>query len=180
MNYPASPNRTRNWVSPAKRSHISSQLGPSMKTRLRSRRSNESGQTMLEFLMMVLFIMLLFVGFIELMLLLYAYNVVADGAKEGVRYAITHGSLSASPNGPTNNPTGVINAITSYANASGQAITGDITVTYSDPLGINKGKPCNAPGCQVDVDVAHNYRPFFGLGWPTVILHAAARGTVTY
>jgi Flp pilus assembly protein TadG len=153
---------------------------PGERVVMKTTRPKQSGQAIVEFLLMAVFIVLLFVAFIELVLLFYAYNVVADSAKEGVRFAITHGSLSPSPSGPANNPPAVLDAITSYANFSGQTIGGDITVTYADPWGIKKGVACNAPGCQVDVSIAHDYRPFFGLGWPTVKLYAAARGTVTY
>jgi Flp pilus assembly protein TadG len=139
----------------------------------------EGGQASMEFLFMSLFVMMLIIIFIEIIMLFYAYNVVADGAKEGVRYAITHGTMSVSPATDTTIKT----AVTNYADASGQAVSGDITISWSNPLGVNGGATCSTPGvpgCQIQVAVSHQYRPFFGLGWPTVNLNAAAAGTVTY
>src|SRR5881296_3356116 len=55
-------------------------------------RQREGGQALVEFALMVVFLMLLVVGFLELIVLGYTYNVLADSAKEGVRYAIVHGT----------------------------------------------------------------------------------------
>ena len=61
----------------------------------------EKGQAQAEFALIIVFLMLLIAGFIELVMMVYAYNVLADSAKEGVRYAVVHGSLNANPSGPT-------------------------------------------------------------------------------
>ena len=62
-----------------------------------SLKHTQSGQSMVEFALVVTFIFLLFVGIVQMILLMYAYNTLAAAAKEGVRYAITHGtSLGAS------------------------------------------------------------------------------------
>jgi hypothetical protein len=132
--------------------------------------------------------MLFVLGFLELVMLIFSYNVLADSAKEGVRFAIVHGTASTSCNGPgdpndktvtcDNTDAGVTTAVRNYANHSGQSIpAGQITVTYSDP---NGGKSCSKPGCAVEVQVAHQYRPFFGLGWPNVTMHATSEGVVTF
>lgn len=47
---------------------------------------------MVEFALVVTFIFLLFVGVLQMILLMYAYNTLANAAKEGVRYAVTHGT----------------------------------------------------------------------------------------
>jgi Flp pilus assembly protein TadG len=151
-------------------------------------RKRELGQAAVEFAMTVIFIVILIVGLLEIIMLLFAYNVISDSAKEGVRYAIVHGTLSSSCSGPGDplnttiacdaSKAGVITAITNYGNDSGQRIaTSEITITYTNPTG---GSACSAPGCGVQVRVAHPYRPFFGLGWPSVTVDAAAKGTVTF
>src|ERR1041385_7136748 len=43
---------------------------------------------------------------VELSLMIYDYNVMADAAKEGVRYAVVHGSRNTSSTGPASLPTG--------------------------------------------------------------------------
>ena len=159
-----------------------------VKKRIRNGKRREDGQTAIEFLFTVLFVMLFVLGFLELVFLIFSYNVVADAAKEGVRFGIVHGTASTSCNGPGDPADatiicdsasgGVKTAVTSYANHSGQRVpNADITVTYANPAG---GAACSKPGCSVQVQVAHVYRPFFGLGWPTVTMHAASEGVVTF
>jgi len=149
---------------------------------------HEHGQAGMEFLFTVLFVMLFVLGFLELVLLIFSYNVLADSAKEGVRFAIVHGTASTKCNGPgdpadatvtcDNTKAGVKTAVTTYANHSGQSIpNANITVTYANPAG---GAACSKPGCSVEVQVAHVYRPFFGLGWPNVTMHATSAGVVTF
>src|SRR5438132_5396223 len=129
--------------------------------RVSTRRQN--GQAAVEFLFTVLFVMLFVLAFVELVLLIFSYNVLADSAKEGVRFAIVHGTKSLSCNGPgdpldvtivcDNTKAGVKTAVRTYANHSGQSVPNtDVTVTYADPAG---GAVCSAPGCTVEVQVAH-------------------------
>ena len=126
---------------------------------------------------------------LEMILLMYAYNTLADAAKEGVRYAVVHGTGNSSCSGP-GLPSGtppitcsdtagsnVKTQVTNFAGLSMQNISaGNVTVSYN-PNGAN-GVACNTPGCLVRVTVHGSYRPFFGLGWPTVTLYAAADGRI--
>lgn len=68
----------------------------------RGRRQSNAGQAMTEFALVVIFIVLLMVGVLQMILLMYAYSTLADAAKEGVRYAIVHGTGAgaASCSGP--------------------------------------------------------------------------------
>src|SRR5262249_19649194 len=52
----------------------------------------ERGQAMVEFSLVIFFIFILFVSVLQMILLMHAYNTVANAAKEGVRYAIVHGT----------------------------------------------------------------------------------------
>jgi Flp pilus assembly protein TadG len=148
----------------------------------RSARKGEAGQAAVEFALMIVFIMLFLVGFLELVVVLYTYSVLADSAKEGVRYAVVHGSLTAPGfcNGPgdTGVPcdagaAGVIAAVNNYAGYSLHS-TGAMTVTPSYPDGSSK------PSSRVRVVVSYPYQPFFGLGWPTVTVNAAAEGRIAF
>ena len=47
----------------------------------------ERGQAMVEFALTIVFVMLLIVGALELIVFTYTYSVLADSAKEGMRYA---------------------------------------------------------------------------------------------
>src|ERR1700687_5559507 len=66
----------------------------------RSPKKRQSGQAAVEFALIIVFLMLFLVSFIEVTALLYTYSVLADSAKEGVRYGVVHGTLSSTCNGP--------------------------------------------------------------------------------
>src|SRR6266404_24914 len=76
-------------------------------SRLMAARKRENGQALVEFALTILFIFLLFIGMLEMIFLMYAYNTLADAAKEGVRYAIVHGTgntLCSVPGLPSGSP----------------------------------------------------------------------------
>src|SRR5215470_6954596 len=64
------------------------------------RLKRQSGQAMVEFALVVTFVFLLFVAAMQMILLMHAYNTLADAAKEGVRYAIVHGTQNTGCSGP--------------------------------------------------------------------------------
>jgi Flp pilus assembly protein TadG len=157
---------------------------------INSNRARASGQAQVEFALTIVFVFFVFVAIIELIMLVYAYNAIADSAKEGVRYAITHGTGTTNCSGPNNTSVTpnvpcdtaankVKAAVTDYAvwSLHGVAAT-DITVNYN-PNGDN-GANCNKPGCAVRVEVHYVYQPFFGLGWPTLTVHAASQGRIMF
>ena len=55
---------------------------------------------MVEFMLVIVFIFVLFVSLVQVIMLMYAYNTLADAAKEGVRYAIVHGTGNTNCSGP--------------------------------------------------------------------------------
>lgn len=139
----------------------------------------------MEFVLSILFVLLLIAGIVELIVLIHTYAVLADSAKEGVRYAIVHGSDLTTPVGPTcpcppiDGPPGT-GVVKTYARASlhdTSAMT--VTVDYN-PAGNNGASACNDPPCLVRVTVSYPYQPLFGLGWPTVTVRAAAEGRIVY
>jgi Flp pilus assembly protein TadG len=163
-------------------------MGQTLTIRLRSIENSE-GQALVEFALTILFIFLLFVGMLEMIFLMYAYNTLADAAKEGIRYAVVHGTGNSNCSGPglpsatppvTCSDTAgnnVKTAVTNFAGLSMQSVPASkVTVSYN-PNGAN-GVACNTPGCLVRVTVNTSYRPIFGLGWPTVTLYAAADGRI--
>jgi hypothetical protein len=125
--------------------------------------------------------MLTIFGILELILLVYTYNVLADSAKEGVRYAIVHGVGSANCSGPGNsnvscpdtsgaNVQAAVEQYAQYSFHSTAAMT--IAVTYPDSS--------SAVPSRVQVQISYPYQPFFGLGWPTVQVNAAAAGRIVF
>ena len=66
--------------------------------KLHSKNRKEKGQGTVEFALTIVFVIMLIVGVIEIIVMVYTYNVLADAAKEGVRYAIVHGTGIGAPN----------------------------------------------------------------------------------
>jgi Flp pilus assembly protein TadG len=141
-------------------------------------RSDDNGQASVEFVLSVVFLVLFIVGILELILMVYTYSVLADSAKEGVRYAIVHGSGNAAASGPTcpcsdidgSAGTGVVKTYAQYSLHDTSTMA--VTVTYPDTS--------NDPPSRVRVAVSYPYQPFFGFGWPTVTVNAAAEGRIQY
>ena len=139
------------------------------------------GQAQVEFILSILFVMLCTFGMLELVLLVYTFNVLADSAKEGVRYAIVHGTDSANCSGPGGggvsctdrsgaNVQATVQKYAQYSFHSASSMT--ITVTYPDSSSV--------PPSRVQVHVSYPYEPFFGMGWPTVTVNAAAAGRILF
>ena len=135
-------------------------------------------------MLVAVFLVLLFVSILQMILLMYAYSTLADSAKEGIRYAIVHGTGNTNCSGPGTASVScdtagakVKTAVKNFAGLSFQNISdADVTVDYN-PNSAN-GTACNVPGCLVRVTVSHTYQPFFGLSWPTFTLNAAADGRI--
>jgi Flp pilus assembly protein TadG len=146
------------------------------------------GQASVEFALTIVFVMVIILGAIEMIMLIYTYSVLADAAKEGVRYAIVHGTQVGGSNcsGPGSTGPGVTgitctdssgtnvqNAVLAYA-AMTFHDTSTMTITPTYPDG------SSAAPSRVRVDVAYPYLPFFGLGWPSVTVNATAEGRIAF
>ena len=151
--------------------------GSAIKTESRKR---QAGQAAVEFAFVIVFLIVFLLSFIEIAALVYTYSVLADSAKEGVRYGVVHGTLSTTCNGPgiagvpcDGGAAGVRAAVTNYARGSLNNTAG-MTVTPTYPDGIS------TPSSRVRVVVSYNYQPLFGLGWPTVTVNAASEGRIAF
>ena len=154
---------------------------PVMKSRMKLRR--QAGQSTVEFALTIIFVMVVLFGAIELTIMIYTYNILADSAKEGVRYAIVHGTGVGAANcsGPggggvactdstgTNVQT-VVNNYTRLSFHDNTAMT--VTPTYPDSSSV-------APN-RVRVTVSYVYQPFLRIGWTTMTVNAAAEGRIVF
>lgn len=156
----------------------------------------QAGQTLVEFSLVIVLWMIMILGILELILLMHTYNVLADAAKEGVRYAIVHGTNNSKAVGPTctgvtdpcmdiDGPPAPVGTVPGYGSGYGVVktyaqyalhSTSGMTVTVSYPGG--DATPANATPNRVQVVIAYPYQPIFGLGWPTVTVNAAAEGRI--
>ncbi|HET9406610.1 MAG TPA: TadE/TadG family type IV pilus assembly protein [Candidatus Sulfotelmatobacter sp.] len=151
----------------------------------------ESGQTNIEFVFVVIMWMVMVLSIIEMVVMLHTYNVLADAAKEGVRYAIVHGRNNNSPVGPACPCTDIdgppapggrvagygsgFGVVKTFAQYSGHSTSG-MTVTVNYPGG--DATPANKTPNRVQVIVSYPYQPLFGLGWPRINVNAAAEGRI--
>ena len=149
------------------------------------------GQAQVEFALVIVLLVVLILSMLELMSLLHIYNVLADAAKEGLRYAVVHGTGNATPAGPScpctdidgpAAPPGTVSGygsgygvVKTYAQYSLHDISGlTVSVYYPDTA----NPPANQAPNRVRVEIAYPYSPFFNLGWLTVTVNAAAEGRI--
>jgi Flp pilus assembly protein TadG len=140
------------------------------------------GQAIVEFVLTILFVIIVVFGAIELIMMIYTYVVLAEAAKEGVRYAIVHGSNNSLRSGPTcpcpaiDGPpgTGVVKTTAKWSLHDTSTMT--VTVNYLDDAG-NPATNVDPP-TMVRVVVSYPYRAFFSFGWTTLTVHAAAQGRI--
>jgi Flp pilus assembly protein TadG len=122
-------------------------------------------------------LVMLFVLEIGRMLLVYA--VIADAAREGVRYAIVHGSSRATgsaqndASGPSSNPTQVVSVVDNFA-GTGPLTTSRLIVSVTYP------GSSNAPGQTVNVSVIYPYDPFVTYFPATFRLGSVSQGVILY
>jgi Flp pilus assembly protein TadG len=79
-------------------------------------------------------LLLLILGTIDFAQVMYAYCTVSEAARAGARYAIVHGSMAASPVGPTANDATVASVVQNYSPALN---TNNLTITSSWGNGTN-------------------------------------------
>src|SRR5690348_3928270 len=128
----------------------------------------ERGQATVEFAFVIVFLMALVLALIELVMMMHTYNVLADSAKEGLRYAIVHGTGNSQPSGPTcpcadidgpaappgtvpgyGSTYGVVKTYAQYSLHNSSAMT--VTVSYPDTA----NPPANKAPNRVQVQVSY-------------------------
>lgn len=165
------------------------------KSSLKKLPGSDRGQATIEFALVAILLLVMVFSIVETIFFISTYNVLADSAKEGVRYAIVHGVNNSQASGPTcpcldidgppappgtipgyGSGYGVVRTFAQYSvhDVSGSNMT--VTVTYPDPGTATKA--ANATPNRVQVVVAYPYKPFFGFGWPTVTVNASAEGRI--
>jgi Flp pilus assembly protein TadG len=116
---------------------------------------------------------------VETSRMLLVYTAVAEAAREGVRYAIVHGSSRTAgatqddASGPSANPAQVLTVVKEFAG------TGPLTTSL---LVINVTYPgsSNAPGKSVNVSVVYPYDPLITYFPATLRLGSVAQGIILF
>ena len=136
------------------------------------RRRRERGQALIEFALTIGFLVILMVSMLELTMFMYNYAVLTDATKEGVRYAIVHGSSGSSPSGPGETQL-VRTRVQAFLAASVHNVSAsDVDVNYLDGN--------NNPGNRVQVAVSYPYQPLFLAHWPTITISANSVGRIQF
>jgi len=140
---------------------------------------DSNGSMLLEFSLSVWTLFLVAFLIFEFCMLVYTYSVLGDAAREGVRYAIVHGTDSTTCSGPStgcgdtagSNVTSVVNG---YAAVSFHDTSG-MTVTPSWPDGTS------TPSSRVVVTISYPYVPYLYLpGFNAPTMHITAEGRIVY
>ena len=144
---------------------------------LQRRLRGDRGEAQVEFALSIMVVLITIFFAWELLMAMYTASVLADAAKEGVRYAIVHGSNSSLCSGPNaSSPCAfdapgaeVVNTVKNYAQASLHDISG-ITVTVTYPDGTNEAMN------RVEVTVIYDFVPYVNLPFtPKLTTKAAGR-----
>jgi len=138
--------------------------------------ADDSGSALLEFALSVW--MMLWVTFLifEFCMLVYTYSVLANAAREGVRYAVVHGTTNTSCSGPSNgcgdaSGGNVIAVVRGYAALSFHDLRA-MTVSPSWPDGKS------TPGSRIVVTVSYPYISYLqlpGFVSPNMTINAESR-----
>lgn len=141
--------------------------------------AGECGSALLEFSLSVWMMLLVTFLIFEFSMTVYTYSVLGNAAREGVRYAVVHGTDSGSCSGPGSgcgDTTGsnIISVVNGYAAVSFHDISG-MTVTPSWPDGTS------TPSSRVVVTIAYPYVPYLQVpGFNPPSMKVTAEGRIVF
>jgi len=130
------------------------------------------GQALVEFAIAALVLLMLIFGVIEIARIFLVYTTITDAARQGVRYAITHGTP---PAGPT-----TTGSATNNINAAGLTI--NTTFPNMSCAGATPSSACSGttPGNLVQVTVSYPYDLLISYFPINVTLAGTSQGVITW
>ncbi|MBO0911635.1 MAG: pilus assembly protein [Acidobacteria bacterium] len=137
-----------------------------------ARMRREPGQAVIEFALTIGFLTILMVGMLEVMMLMYNYAVLTNAAKEGVRFAIVHGSSVPTFLGSGTIPTVSTTVRAFLASSVHNVSSANVDVQYPDGN--------NNPGNRVEVTVSYSYSPLFLSDWASITISANSVGRIQF
>jgi Flp pilus assembly protein TadG len=136
---------------------------------------SEEGSLAVETALSLLLIIPMVFWLFEMCMLTYTYSVLGDAARQGVRYAIVHGSDSSSCSGPSSGCADAPGAnVVSIVKNSAAYSFHDLTVqaTYPDLA--------SSPGSRVTVIINYTYVPYIKLPGIADSVQLSAQGRIIY
>lgn len=141
--------------------------------------AEDGGSVLIEFALSVWTLLLLTFLIFEFCMTVYTYSVLSNAAREGVRYAIVHGTDSASCSGPSagcgdSSGGNIKTVVTGFAGVSFHDLTG-MTVTPSWP------DSASTPASRVKVTINYPYVAYLTLpGFTAPTMQITAEGRIVY
>ncbi len=142
------------------------------------RPGGESGSLMVETAVALSVAVPIVMWMFELCMLTYTYSVLGDAARQGVRYAIVHGTDSSVCSGPSSGcgdsaGANVVSQVKDYAASSFHDLSGmTVTVTYPDAS--------SSPPSRVAVSIQYTYVPYIKLPGIDQTVNLNAEGRIVY
>lgn len=139
---------------------------------------SEEGSLAVETALSLLLIIPMVFWLFEMCMLTYTYSVLGDAARQGVRYAIVHGSDSSNCSGPSSgcadaSGTNVISVVESSAAYSFHDLSKmTVQATYPDLA--------SSPGSRVTVIINYTYVPYIKLPGIADSVQLSAQGRIIY
>lgn len=146
--------------------------------RMRSIRE-EGGAVLIESALALLLAVPVIFWLFELSMLCFTYAVLADAGRQGVRYAVVHGTFSNNCSGPStgcadSSAANVVAVVDSYASHSLHDISNmQVQVSYPDATG-------SAPPSRVVVTIDYTYVPYIQLPGLNPSVSFTSEGRIVY
>jgi Flp pilus assembly protein TadG len=146
------------------------------------RTKGESGSAMVEFALISFMFIMILLSIVELGRMTLVYTTIANSARAGARYAITHGSDRTGsgvdgPSGPGTPCTCTqIQTVVQNFSGAGLLTPSNVTVTVNYPDGTN------GPGKRVQVIASYPYDPLVGFfnSRFSVTFVSSSEGVITF
>jgi Flp pilus assembly protein TadG len=145
------------------------------------------GQSILEFTLCAFLTVMLLLAVFEISNMMLVYTTVANAARAGARYAITHSSVPGTSVTSSNVSTLQSNVTTVVTNflSTAPLDTSTATTTVTYPSEACSGSPSTCTGTTagnlVSVTVSYPYRPFISyLPLPHLTLTSTSEGVITW
>lgn len=147
--------------------------------RLRRRSfGSEEGSLVVETALSLLLAIPMVFWLFEMCMLTYTYSVLGDAVRQGVRYAIVHGTGSSNCSGPSSGCADASGAHVSAVVKSAAAYSfhdlSEMTVQVTYPDG------SSAPPSRVDVTLNYTYVPYIQLPGIAKSIQLSAQGRILY
>ena len=154
------------------------QLIGGLRARVAAIARDQDGTMLLEFTLSVWTLLLVSFLLFEFCMMVYTYSTLGDAAREGVRYAVVHGTSSSLCSGPSagcdNTGSRVTALVNGYAAVSFHDVSG-MTVTPSWPDGRS------TPSSRVVVTITYPYVPYLQvLGFTPPSMRVIAEGRIVF